>query len=152
MDELNTAKRIIVLADDDLDDLMIFQDAFNEMNIDISLTITNNGQHLMETLDNTVPPLPDLIFLDLNMPKKNGKECLNEIRSTTKLSQIPVIIISTSQNDETINEMYHMGANYYICKPNDFSTLIKLLKTVLSFSYQSMISQPHRDNFFLTVA
>lgn len=145
-------KKIILLADDDTDDCMIFQEALSEVNIESELTITKDGQQLMETLDRTVPPPPDVIFLDLNMPRKNGMECLSEIRSTDKLKDIPVVIFSTSRNNHTVNQMYELGANYYICKPSDFSKLKNVLQTVLSFTHQSLTNQPGREQFFLTVS
>ncbi len=143
-------KKIILLADDDQDDCFIFQEALSEVNIETELTITKDGEQLMETLDQTVPPIPDVIFLDLNMPRKNGMECLSEIRSSHKLKEIPVVIFSTSHNQQTVNEMYELGANYYICKPNDFLKLKNVLQTVLSLPNQLMISQPGREQFFLT--
>lgn len=138
-----------MLADDDPDDCLIFREALAEVNIAAELTISLDGQQLMEALDKTVPPEPDVIFLDLNMPRKNGMECLTEIRSTKKLKHIPVIIFSTSHNLHTVDEMYKHGANYYFCKPNDFSKLKKVLETVLSFPSQLMIHQPQREHFFL---
>src|SRR6187402_3499713 len=92
--------RNIILTDDDADDCSLFSEALREIYADISLTIINDGVSLMKKLDHTVPPPPEVIFLDLNMPLKNGLECLQEIRNTPKLSDIPVVIYSTSSNKD----------------------------------------------------
>jgi CheY-like chemotaxis protein len=139
----------IFLAEDDDDDCSIFQDALNDVKADVNLTITNDGVELLNYLDETVPPPPYVIFLDLNMPRKNGIESLKEIRQTNKLRDIPVVILSTSCNSEMIDRTYNLGANYYICKPPSYRVLSKLLEKVLSLDPSLLQQQPSRKEYVL---
>lgn len=123
----------IFLAEDDADDRMFFEDALKEIDIPTQLTLANNGLELMSNLETlTTHPPPHVIFLDMNMPFKNGLECLKEIRATPKLKDIPVVIFSTTANNDTVNTTYEHGANYYICKPSSFPLLVKIIETVLT--------------------
>src|SRR6188768_4068261 len=103
----------IYLADDDDDDCMLFQDALNEMNFKIELTVSKDGEELMKTFEESVPPPPHVLFLDLNMPRKSGFECLREMKQNVKLKDIPVVIFSTSGDQGNIQRTFHEGANYY---------------------------------------
>ncbi len=139
----------IFLTDDDTDDCLFFSDALKEICNNAQLTVTNNGVELMDVLDVTVPPPPYVIFLDLNMPRKNGFECLEEIRSNPKLMDIPVVVLSTNSNTDNIEKSYNYGANFYICKPKSFNLLKKSIETVLSFDINLLQKKPSRDNFVL---
>lgn len=139
----------IFLTDDDLDDCKFFSDALDELKINSVLTVTFNGVELMDALVTVVPPPPYVIFLDLNMPKKNGFECLKEIRDNEKLMNIPVVVLSTSSNRDFIEQSYKYGANYYICKPKSFSLLKKSIETVLSLDKNMLSKQPSIDKFVL---
>ena len=152
MNLVSTQSKNILLADDDSDDCMIFEEALKEVNAQTQLTIESDGHLLMERLRNLVQPLPDILFLDLNMPKKNGAECLCEIRSLPRLKNIPIIILSTSCQRQTVNKMYEQGANYYICKPSDFGQLKDALQNVLSFTIDVLTKKPTRENFLLSYA
>ena len=141
-----TAKSInIFLADDDNDDCLFFRDALEELAAETQLTIANNGAELMSLLNKTAQ-LPHAIFLDLNMPRKNGFECLKEIRETPRLKDIPVIIFSTSANMDSINKTYSLGANYYVRKPRTFDMLKEVIKTILSID---MPQQQSKERFLL---
>jgi CheY-like chemotaxis protein len=142
----------IFLAEDDVDDRMFFRDALKQVSIPTKLTIANNGLELMNSLESvTEPPPPHVIFLDLNMPHKNGFECLEEIRNTPKLKGIPVIIFSTTASDDAVNKTYECGANHYICKPSSFSLLIKAIETVLTLEMWQA-AQPPKEKFVLAIA
>src|SRR5260370_41495939 len=119
----------IFLADDDDDDCLVFEEALKELNVKTELTIIKDGVELMTVLDNTVPPPPYVVFLDLNMPRKNGMQCLAEIRDIQKLKNIPVVIFSTSDHPGTIEKTYILGATYFICKPRSFDLLKKAIET-----------------------
>jgi len=141
-----TAKSInIFLADDDNDDCLFFRDALEELAAETQLTIANNGAELMSLLNKTAQ-LPHAIFLDLNMPRKNGFECLKEIRETPRLKDITVIIFSTSANMDSINKTYTLGANYYVRKPRTFDMLKEVIKTILSID---MPQQQSKERFLL---
>jgi len=113
----------ILLADDDKDDCLFFADILSTLPLETSLQIAMDGQQFISQLEKESAILPDLIFLDLNMPRKNGYECLAEIKSHTQFNTIPVIIFSTSFDQEKANQLYDNGAHYYICKPANFQDL-----------------------------
>jgi CheY-like chemotaxis protein len=129
----------ILLADDDEDDRLLFTDALKELKIKTIVHTVNDGIELMEYLDKNDNNLPQLLFLDLNMPRKSGFECLKEIRSNHNLSEIAIAIYSTSLAEKDIEETYLNGANVYINKPNSFNTLKQALSTVVMSAnlYQS---------------
>jgi CheY-like chemotaxis protein len=147
---MNTPRaKTIVLADDDADDCILFEDALREVCSESQLTTTTDGIKLMKFLDETVPPPPDVIFLDLNMPRKNGFECLEEIKQIPKLKNIPVIIFSTSSQQEAINITYQKGAHHYVCKPGNFGLLKRTIQIVLSIDWKTNHQQPPKDHFIL---
>ena len=141
----------VFLADDDADDRFLFEEALMEIRNDVKITAVNNGEQLMSELDKKSSESPYLIFLDLNMPLKNGIECLDEIKSNTNLKDIPVVIFSTSSQKETINQVYVKGANSYMCKPDNFQKLKILLGKIFSLNPTSLKRRPNRDNFIITV-
>ena len=94
--------------------------------------------------------IPLIIFLDLNMPKKNGFECLQEIRKTDKFKDVPVVIFSTSCQQEAINKMYENGASYYICKPNSFLKLKTSIEHILSIGLKHLFLQPAMKDFVIS--
>jgi len=142
----------IFLADDDADDRMFFKDALKKVTIPTKLTLANDGLELMSNLETVIePPPPDVIFLDLNMPLKNGFQCLEEIRNIPKLKDIPIVIFSTTTNDEAVNKTYQHGANNYVCKPHSFELLVKAIETVLTLEMWQK-PQPPKENFVLAFA
>ena len=144
-------KPSIFLADDDDDDCVLFQDAMNEVARDHELVISYDGQELLETLDARVPPEPRVIFIDLNMPRKNGIECLQEIKRTDKLKNIPIIILSTSSQAGSIETAYAHGADYYITKPGTYAMLKKTIEIVLAIDWTSHRPTPF-EHFLLSVS
>ncbi len=148
-----TKMKNIFLVDDDADDRMFFEEALKEISTETELTTANDGIELMTTLEEnvTAPPPPHVIFLDLNMPRKNGFECLKEIRETRKLENIPVVIFSTSANENSIEKTYSLGANCYIRKPTSHKLLIKAIETVLAFNFWEQNQQLPRDKFVLVI-
>ena len=144
----------IFLADDDADDRDFFADALKEISVQTELTTANDGVELMTTLEETVtaPPPPHVIFLDLNMPRKNGFECLEEIRRTPKLKNIPVAIFSTTANENAIETTYSLGANCYIRKPNSHELLKKTIETVLALDLWENNSRLPKEKFVLAIS
>ncbi len=141
----------ILLADDDESDRLLFKEAFEELEIKPIVHTVNNGMQLMDYLTKKGTPLPNLLFLDLNMPRKNGLECLKEIRSNKKFKDISIVIYSTSASEKDIDETFLNGANVYIKKPNDFSMLKQVLaKAVITPSlYQGLPF--NKANFLLRI-
>lgn len=140
----------ITLADDDEDDRYFFELAFSEARMDIKLRMVQDGQELMQALQST-PELPDIVFLDLNMPRKNGMECLREIRGSSILKELIVIIYSTSNNPSDVEDAFIAGANTYIIKPSDFQQLKKILSNVVSLSWQYLLMGMDKEHFILKI-
>lgn len=148
---MNTEFLHILLADDDEDDRLFFKEAIEELKVKTVVTTVCDGVQLMDYLNQPENTVPNLIFLDLNMPKKNGMECLKEIRNDNKLKDISIAIYSTSASEEDIEETFVKGANIYIKKPNEFSTLKKILSEVISINWQYHTSGLNKQNFLLSL-
>ncbi len=141
----------IMLADDDEDDRLFFKEAFEEVKIKYDISTFSDGEQLMEHLNKSDNPLPDIIFLDLNMPRKSGMECLKEIRANDRLKKISVAIYSTSSNEQDIEDTFVAGANVYIRKPNDFNMLKKVLSDVVHINWQYIVDGLNKDSFILSL-
>lgn len=139
----------ITLADDDEDDRLFFTDAFDELKINTRVNTFKDGLELMNYLNDVNSVLPNILFLDINMPKKNGVECLLEIKKNERFRDIAIAIYSTSSSEEHIEETFVNGANIYIKKPNDFQTLKKILSDVVTLNWQYHTSGLNKDNFLL---
>jgi CheY-like chemotaxis protein len=121
----------LILADDDLDDCFLFREALSELPVKTTLTIVNDGDALLNSLSLSVAEPPNLIFLDLNMPRKDGMECLREIKGTEILQKIPVVIFSTFINDGLTRTLVDLGALECIMKPSSYVELKDLILNVL---------------------
>ena len=141
----------VILVDDDEDDRVMFAEVINKCGIDTELKLLSNGKELMEQLDNKERPLPDLIFLDLNMPVLNGSECLQLIRNKEHFDQINVAIYSTSKSQKHIEQTFIDGANIFITKPHSINKLHEVIKKVLSLNWQYHTSNLDRKNFLLNI-
>lgn len=139
----------ILLADDDEDDRLFFKDAFEEIKIQTNINFVHDGMQLMDHLMDSDNKLPDILFLDLNMPKKTGKECLIEIKKTERLKDLIIAIYSTSASEEDIEDTFVQGANIYIKKPSDFNALKKIINEVVTVNWHYHTSGLNRDNFLL---
>ena len=148
---MNLKQLNILLADDDIDDCAFFKKAIEDFPIPTYYTAVHDGEKLMNQLTNETNELPDVLFLDLNMPRKNGFECLEEIKLNKKLKQLPVIIFSTSFEQEVVKVLYENGAQHFIRKPSDFLQFKKTIQQALTLVAYGNISQPTRENFVLTI-
>ena len=137
----------ILLADDDQDDRFFFEKALKTLSTSYLIKTMEDGEKLMSWLLKNINNLPDVLFLDLNMPRKNGSECLLEIKSHPKLKNLPVIIYSTSLHEEVANILYANGANYYIKKP-DYTELPRILDKVIGLIINDS-AQPTREKFII---
>ena len=138
----HSAQRYIYLADDDNDDRDFFADAMLETDPDTVLKQFPDGMYLMEdllSLDLAV--LPEFIFLDINMPRKTGLECLEEIRNHENLKHLNVIMLSTSNDPENIHRARELGATFYAVKPSSFEKLKFLLDEILGIDLVSAIGE-----------
>ncbi len=145
MKELN-----LLLADDDFDDAFFFKEALLSMGHEVKLHTVEDGEQLMNYLNNNRQQLPNILFLDLNMPRKNGFECLKEIKDDENLKELPVIIYSTSGQKEVIEILYESGAQFYIQKPDNFKKLKEVIRKALNMAQAIKFSQPRKDQFVLT--
>ncbi len=138
----------MLFADDDRDDRFFFEKALREISINTILEIVEDGEKLMIYLKNDSKKLPDVLFLDLNMPRKSGSECLLEIKKDEKLKRLPVIIYSTSLHDDVASTLYKNGAHYYMRK-TDLSELKKNLTKVLALLVDTNYARPERSEFII---
>ena len=135
---------LVILADDDPDDRLLFKDAIGEINKSVALVTLPGGIELMAHLKDDNNPLPDLIFLDLNMPRKTGFECLDEIRRNEKLKDLCVIIYSTSNQFKDILDSLNKGANLYFTKPYNFPELENKLRKIFQLNWEDF--KPRENN------
>lgn len=140
---------VILLADDDEDDRELLTEAMKTSLPGVQLQTVANGEELMRHLTTASDErMPDVILLDLNMPIKGGQECLKEIRADIRLAQIPVIVYSTSGNQDQIDDMYELGADYYVRKPSSYAAL-KDMAQLIGATPWSGHSKASKENFIL---
>ncbi|CAN5456041.1 response regulator [soil metagenome] len=142
----------ILLADDDEDDRLLTRDALAESHLLNPLDMVEDGEELMNYLHRRGPyaklsdkPQPGLILLDLNMPRKDGREALKEIKSDPQLRRIPVVVLTTSRSDEDIIRSYDLGVNSFITKPVTFESMVELLQQLGKYWFE-IISQPIEES------
>ena len=128
---------VILMADDDVDDRLLAKDALTECRLANDLRFVENGEELLDYLRRrgkfsqaADSPRPGLILLDLNMPKKDGREALKEIKADPELRKIPVVVLTTSKADTDIGRIYELGANSFISKPVSFDSLVEMMKVL----------------------
>ena len=130
----------ILIADDDEDDLLLIADAFEEARLTNPIDFVKDGEELMHYLrkegqyaDTDDIPLPGIILLDLNMPKKDGRTALKEIREDPKLHKIPIIVLTTSKSEEDILKTYELGVISFITKPVTFDRLVEVVRVLRKY-------------------
>ncbi len=149
--DTNRSPITILMADDDADDRMLTKDALEEAQLANCLQFVQDGEELIEYLNHRGPyvdpaksPRPGLILLDLNMPKKDGREALTEIKADPDLRRIPVVVLTTSQAEEDVLRTYDLGANSFITKPVTFEALVDLV-TVLGQYWFGIVQLPAKS-------
>lgn len=133
----------ILLADDDPDDRLLTRDAFDESRLRNELDMVEDGEELMDYLysrgnysGDAARPRPSLILLDLNMPRKDGREALKEIKSDPELRSIPVVVLTTSKAEEDIFRTYDLGVNSFIIKPVTFDGMVNVIRTLGKYWFE----------------
>ena len=132
----------ILMADDDADDRMLAEDAMRESRLGNSFRCVEDGQELMDYLNHAGKyaaanaPRPGLILLDLNMPRKDGRQALEEIKSNPELRRIPVVILTTSKTEEDVLRSYDLGANSFITKPVTFDRLVEIVRSLGNYWFK----------------
>ncbi len=140
----------IILAEDDFDDRLLFEEAINELPVSVQISTFSNGDELMQWLARNKNKLPDVLFLDLNMPRKNGFAALGEIKRNPTLQDLPVVIFSTATNEEMIKQVFKDAAHYYIRKPANFWELKDLIYKALKLIADNDKALPGKESFMLT--
>jgi len=146
MTEANSTAKNILLAEDDEDDYVLFCEAIKDFPGHVKINWVRDGEELMAVLNQDKT---DLIFLDINMPLKNGFECLTEIRSDDSLKNIPVIIYSTADDSELVNWMYNAGANLYLCKPTEYKKLKSRIHKAIAIDWEKQAPFSKPEHFVL---
>ena len=123
---------IIMIVDDDEDDRELFCEAIDSIDLDLKCVHLENGEKALQYLQDDEKPMPDYIFLDLNMPKLNGKECLVAIKKIDHLKKVPIIIYSTSNHPSDREQTMKLGANGFINKQTEFNSLCRELKQYIA--------------------
>ncbi|MHB1863992.1 MAG: response regulator [Gemmatimonadaceae bacterium] len=143
---------MILICDDDEDDRLLTKQALEEAHLSNDVRYVEDGEQLMDYLhrrgeyagQNGKAPRPGLILLDLNMPKKDGRECLREIKSDDNLRDIPIVVLTTSRQDEDIANSYQLGVNSYVAKPVTFTGLVDALKVLGRYWFELVELPPRR--------
>jgi CheY-like chemotaxis protein len=139
----------IFLAEDDKEDCQLFKEALEELPVSAQLTTFHNGEQLMKCLTQKKYKLPDVLFLDLNMPRKNGFASLGAIKRNNKLDSLPVIIISSAPEEYKVKQVFNDAAHYYIRKPTEFSELKNVIYKALTLIVQKNNPLPGKESFIL---
>ena len=141
----------ILVVEDNAGDARLIVEALKNSKVKLALHVVNDGQEAMDFLyrkgKHTTKPIPDLILLDLNLPKKDGREVLAEIKSDDSLKRIPIVIMTTSQAEEDIIKTYNLHANCYITKPIDLNQFIKVVKSIEDFWFTIVKLPP--NNYYV---
>jgi CheY-like chemotaxis protein len=145
---METVDLKLLLADDDIDDCLFFKEVLEDLNVTAELTTVKDGVELMQLISENDCEF-DILFLDLNMPRKTGFQCLSEIKNMASLKNLPVIIFSTSLDMNVVDSLYNMGAFYYIRKPGEFSKLKQIIQIALAKIKANNYAQPAKENFIL---
>lgn len=132
----------VLLAEDDEDDVHLFKTVLAELNQDILVTVATDGNLLMAFLEQATT-LPEMIFLDLNMPFKNGFECLSEIRGNEKWNSIKIFVLSTSHQPQHIENAYKGGADLYIAKPTSYTQFKNMVEKCLVNNWEGLKQTIH---------
>lgn len=140
----------IILAEDDKEDQELFIDALDAADVPSELTTVENGQQLVDALKDKSQPDPDIIFIDINMPVKGGKQALAEIKGDKELKDIPAVMLSTWDHASDIEDTFDKGADLYVQKPNSFAGFVLLLKKVFFLHWAKALLRPVISLFFVS--
>jgi len=139
----------ILIAEDDEDDFLLFREAVRDYQDRLQLRWVQDGDALMQLLKDAAANLPQLIFLDINMPRRNGFECLSDIRQDPRLKKLPVIIYSTSDDSALVSWMYNSGAHLFLHKPSEFHRLKAAVQRAVDMDWTSRTPYPPMEEFML---
>ena len=142
----------MLVADDDPDDCLLVREAWQENRLSHDLRFVSDGEELMDSLRregrHAAPretPRPDLILLDLNMPRKDGREALREIKADPELRTIPVVVLTTSEAEEDIHRIYDLGGNSFIVKPASFERMVEMVRVLSAYWFDLVVLADCRE-------
>lgn len=151
--KLNEKPLVILMADDDSDDLLLMEEAFVEVGFTGKFHSVGDGEALLDYLmngaghpDAAPTPRPDLILLDLNMPRKDGREALREIKMNQSLKRIPIVILTTSEEGADIRLSYEMGASSFISKASTFDGLVEIARSISNYWFEVVRLPPNTSS------
>ncbi|MBT1703972.1 response regulator [Chryseosolibacter indicus] len=144
MKALEEVPKHVLLAEDDDDDFDFFSMAIDETSLTVILKRAENGDILLQLLDQNIP---DILFMDIFLPYKTGRECLREIRANRKYDSLPIIIYTSVKELEQIEFCYREGSNFYMIKPTSFNELKAILKKIISLEWKKMMYYPTLSEF-----
>lgn len=136
----------VLLAEDDEDDYLIFSLAIAETQVAVALTRVKDGEQLMKVMNEHIP---DILFLDVHMPCKGGKECLREIRSNRRYDDLPIIIYSSFSDINTVEYCFREGSNLYTIKPSTIPELTEILRRILTVDWKKTMYYPRQSEFVI---
>jgi len=140
----------ITLAEDDHDDQELFLHAIEKTETETEVTVVNNGQELVNTLKDPAQENPDIIFVDINMPVKDGIQAVKEIKKDEELKDIPAVMFSTSESPKDVRASFESGANLYVSKPSSLKNFVDILKKIFSFHWTGVLFRPIWNRFFIS--
>jgi len=141
----------VLLADDDADDRELFTEVLEDSGVKVELDCAVDGKNLIDMLMSPGARTPHVIFLDLNMPNKSGRECLDFIRKSERLRHIPVVIYSTSSSPKDIDDTFEKGANLYVTKPSSYNELLATIRSVLSINWDQFKPRTSRTDYVFSL-
>ena len=148
MESNRNSKLNIIFVDDDSDESYLFNEALEHSGLAIKLTNAHNGNQLYDYLQNN--PAPDLVFLDINMPHKDGLESLKEIRNNSAYKDLRIVIYSTTKIPKTVSACYNAGADLFIVKPEDFDGMVKVVTIVCTKDWKNFTRPGIKDGFVIS--
>lgn len=134
----------VLLVEDDPGDVLLIQEAFADHKLNNTLLVANDGVEALELLRDPAVDRPDLVLLDLNLPRKDGRDVLREVKADEQLRSIPVVVLTTSDAEEDILRSYNLHANAYVTKPVDFERFIEVVRQIDDF-FVSVVKLPGRE-------
>lgn len=149
-DENNEKPLKITLAEDDRDDQELFLHALKKTDANAEVTVVTNGQDLVNTLKDPKEENPDIVFVDINMPVKDGMQALQEIKKDEELKDIPAVMLSTSDNEKEVRASFESGANLYVTKPTSLKNFSHILKKIFFFHWTGELIRPIWNRFFIS--
>jgi CheY-like chemotaxis protein len=136
----------VLIAEDDHDDFEMFSAAVRDLSLSVLITRAENGEILMQLLDASSP---DILFLDILMPCKDGKQCLREIRQNKKYDLLPIIIYSSFRDPQSIEFTFREGANVFIIKPSSYNELKEILHRIFTIGWKNSLYYPSLSEFVI---